>query len=26
MIYGMIYLITVIGLTPSSSSTVHIYT
>jgi len=26
MIYGMIYLLTAIGLTPGGSSTVHIYT
>jgi len=26
MIYDIIYLLTVIGLTPGSSSTVHIYT
>jgi len=26
MIYGMMYLLTAIGLTPGGSSTVHIYT
>jgi hypothetical protein len=26
MLYGMIYLLTAIGLTPGGSSTVHIYT
>jgi len=26
MIYGMLYLLTEIGLTPGGSSTVHIYT
>ena len=25
MVYGMIYLLTAIGLTPGGSSTVHIY-
>ena len=26
LIYGMIYMLTAIGLTPGGSSTVHIYT